>query len=85
MNINVHIERLILDGVALGAGEGPRLKAAVEMELGRLLGERGMANGLASDVAVDSVRGGAVQLGRDVGGAGLGKQVAQAVYGGIGK
>lgn len=85
MNIQVHIERLILDGVALGVGEGPRLQAAVEMELGRLLGERGIANGLVSDVAVDSVRGGAVQLRLNVGSAALGKQVAQAVYGGIGK
>ena len=85
MNIQVHIERLILDGVALGVGEGPRLQAAVEMELGRLLAERGIANGLASDVAVDSVRGGAVQLQPGAGGSGLGKQVAQAVYGGIGK
>ena len=85
MNIQLHIERLILDGVPLGAGEGPRLQAAVEIELGRLLGERGMANGLVSDVAVDSVRGGAVQLGPNVGSAALGKQVAQAVYGGIGK
>ena len=72
-------------GVALGAGERPRLQAAVEMELGRLLAERGIANGLASDVALDSVRGAAVQLQPGAGGAGLGRQVAQAVYGGIGK
>ena len=85
MKIEVHIERLILDGISLGVSERPRLQAAVEMELGRLLAERGMATGLVSDVALDSVRGGAVQLGRDGSGAGLGKQVAHAVYGGIGK
>ena len=85
MNIQVHIERLILDGVTLGVAERPQLQAAVEMELGRLLAERGIAKGLASDVALDSVRGGAVQLQSGTGGAGLGKQVAQAVYGGIGK
>ena len=85
MNIRVHIERLILDGVALGAREGPRLQAAVEMELGRLLGGRGMANGLVNDISVDSVRGGSVQLTSKATGAGLGKQIAQAVYGGIGK
>jgi hypothetical protein len=85
MKIRLHIERLILDGVTLSAAERPRLQAAVEMELGRLLGERGIANGLESGVAIDAVRGGTVQLPREVSGTGLGKQVALAVYGGIGK
>ena len=82
MNIQLHIERLILDGIALGAGERPGLQAAVEMELGRLLAERGIADGLASGVALDSVRGGAVQLTGAPGASGLGNQVARAVYGG---
>lgn len=85
MNIQLHIERLILDGVALGAAEQPRFQAAVEMELGRLLAERGIASGLENGVTLDSVRGGAVQCRRAGGGTGLGKQLAQAVYGGIGR
>lgn len=85
MNIRLHIERLILDGVALSAAERPHLQAAMEMELGRLLEERGIASGLESGVALDSVRGGAVQLGHHPSGKGLGRQVARAVYGGIGK
>lgn len=85
MNIQVHIERLILDEVTLGAAERPGLRLAVEAELGRLLAERGIASGLESGVALDSVRGGAVQLTRGAGATGLGKQVAQAVYGGIGR
>jgi hypothetical protein len=85
MNVQLHIERLILDGVALSAAERPRFQAAVEMELGRLLAERGVASGLEGGGAMDSVRGGAVQLPRGGGGMGLGKQLAQAVYGGIGR
>lgn len=85
MNIQVHIERLILDGIALSAAERPRLQAAVETELGRLLVEQGIASGLESGIALDSVRGGAVQLQPEARGTGLGKQVAQAVYGGIGR
>jgi hypothetical protein len=85
MNIQLHIERLILDGVALSAAERPRFQASVEIELGRLLAERGIAGGLENGLALDKVRGGAVQLTRDGGGTGLGKQVAQAVYGGIGR
>ncbi len=37
MNINLHIERLVLDGITLSPGESPLLKAAVEAELTRLL------------------------------------------------
>ena len=85
MNIRLHIDRLILDGVSLSARERPHLQAAVEMELGRLLAEGGIAIGLENGVALDAVRGGAVQLPREVSGKGLGKQVAQAVYGGIGR
>jgi hypothetical protein len=85
MNIRLHIDRLILDGVFLSPRERPHLQAAVEKELGRLLAERGIGVGLENGVALDAVRGGAVQLPQNPSGKGLGKQVAQAVYGGIGR
>lgn len=85
MNIRVHIDRLILDGVALSPAEQPHFQAAVQAELGRLLMEQGMANGLSADTVVDSVRGGGVQLHPGSSGQSLGRQVAHAVYGGLGK
>ncbi len=84
MNVTLHIERLILDGLDVRPGDRPRLQAAVEAELSRLLGEGGIAPGLAEGGAVPALRGGNVQAG---GGDSvrLGTQIAQAVYGGIGK
>jgi hypothetical protein len=37
MNISVHIERLVLDGLFVSHGQRPLLQAAVEAELTRLL------------------------------------------------
>lgn len=85
MNIRVHIDRLILDGVTLSPAEQPHFQAAVQAELGRLLLEQGIASGLAGDTVVDSVRGGRVQFDSASSGQSLGRQVAHAVYGGIGK
>lgn len=47
MNINLHIERLVLDGLPVQAQQGPAIQAALEGELLRLLKERGL-DGLPS-------------------------------------
>jgi hypothetical protein len=85
MNVTLHIEKLILDGLDVRPGDRQHLQAAVEAELTRLLGEGGIAAGLAEGGAVPAVRGGSIQTGGGGGAAGLGSQIAQAVYGGIGK
>ena len=85
MNINVEIENLILDGFTLTQRERLRLKASVEAELGRLLAADGLAAHLLESGDVPHLQGGAFQYhpGQDAGT--LGKQIAQAVYEGIGK
>ena len=83
--IHLHIERLVLDGVAVAPGDSPRLQVAVERELTRLIRERGLAPGMSTGGAVDAVRGGEVRLEPKGSPAKLGRQVASAVYGGIGK
>jgi hypothetical protein len=84
MNIQVHIERLILDGVALAPGERPRLQAAVESELARLLVEGGLSPELWGGGVLPSVRAGDIQLAGDRDAVGLGRQLAGATYEGIG-
>ena len=42
MNITLHIERLVLDGLPLTHGQSTAVKTALEGELARLLKERGM-------------------------------------------
>ena len=41
MKVVVHIDRLVLDGLAAGPGEAARVRCALERELGRQLREAG--------------------------------------------
>ncbi len=84
MNINVHIERLILDGLPVAHRERPLLQAAVETELARLFASEGLAPHLLAGGAMPRVQGGNVQLTGEGSVDQLGQQIAQAVHGGIG-
>jgi len=84
MNINVSIERLILDGLPLTHSQRPLVQAAVETELARLLAAGGLAAYLQAGVALRSIPGGSIQLPSDGNPNTLGQQIARAVYGGIG-
>jgi hypothetical protein len=39
MNVRLHIDRVVLDGIEVAAGDRPRLQAALETELTRLVAE----------------------------------------------
>ena len=85
MNINLHIERLILDGLSLAHAERPALQSAVEAELARLLAEGGLSPTLEAGGARPSLPAGAVELAPGGDAAHLGAQIAQAVYQGMGR
>ena len=85
MNIRLHIEKLILDGLAMGAGDGAKVKVAVEAELSRLLAEGGLAPALQGAGALARIRANPVSIGKDTSPKALGEQIAYSVYGGIGK
>jgi hypothetical protein len=78
MSVTLHIERLVIDGFALGTHEGPLLQAAVEAEVRRLLAADG-AFGAARNVALVRAAPIAPQAGADR----LGTQIGQAIVGGI--
>ena len=84
-NIQLHIDRLILDGISLSHAQRPLLQAAVEAELGRLLAEGGMGEELRSGGAAPSVSTPAIQLSPDGNPTQWGHQIANAVYRGIGQ
>lgn len=84
MNVRLHIERLVLDGLPLASGQSQVVQAAVEAELGRLIAESGVAPGLPALGAVPALAAGNIQLAPDASAAGIGAQIAHAVYGGIG-
>jgi hypothetical protein len=85
MNINLHIERLVLYGISPSPGEYPLLQAAVEVELTRLLASSHLSDALQSGGALYDVRTASIQLANDGSAVRLGEQIAGTVYGAIGK
>ena len=85
MNIELYIERLILDGVAIRPRERINIKAAVEAELARLLTADGLSAALLSGASVALLPHSLIQITSDANPAGLGQQIASAVHGQIGK
>jgi hypothetical protein len=84
VNIRVHIERLVLDGITLAAGEVDPLRAALAGELEHLLTERGPAAWLHSGGAVPAVAVPSVSLTPGTGGTGIGRAIARSVADGLG-
>jgi hypothetical protein len=84
VNVNLHIERLVLEGIDIDPAQRPILQAALEAELGRLIAEGGVG-ALAAGGAVPSVKAEGFQMSGDGNPSQLGRQIAGAVYGGIGK
>jgi hypothetical protein len=84
MTIRIHIERLVLDGMPVQRHEGPLVQQAAETELARLLMEGGLSAELASGGAYPEVRAGDMNtIGTNP--REIGKGIARAVYGGIGR
>jgi hypothetical protein len=84
VNVNLHIDRLVLEGIDLEPAQRPLLQAALEAELGRLIAEGGVG-GLAAGGAVPAIKAGGIEMSGEGNPAQLGRQIAGAVYGGIGK
>lgn len=85
MNINLHIERLVLDGVNIGPSQCHVLQASVETELTRMLTEGGLSSGLAQGTTLARMFTRGIQLTDGNTPAQLGRQIAQSVYEGIEK
>ena len=85
MNVRLHIERLVFDGVPVSDAALPHVRAAIETELTQLLAQGGLAGELTADRVVPSLRGGDLQATAGTDDAGLGRQIAGALYGGIGR
>ena len=84
MNIDLHIERLILDGIDISHHERPVLQAGVTAELTRLLTEGGLQPGLTAGGAMAFARGDDIQMNPGGDPEQLGQQIAQSIYSGIG-
>lgn len=83
MNINLQIERLVLDGVSLESHQRPMLKTSLETELGRLLAKNGIASGLQIGGAFNTIQTTSIDIGKINEPSHLARQIARSVYGGI--
>ncbi len=85
MTINLHIERLVIEGLGEGSDQNDRIKTAVEAELARLLREGGLVQSLQISTAVPVVKSPPVEMDEKASPTILGKQISRGIYSGIGK
>jgi hypothetical protein len=83
MNINLHIERLILDGLPVTTSQGLLVRAAIEAQLSHLLRAEGLNPELRAGGALRSVKAGGIHVANSSP-THLGQQIGRAVYDGIG-
>lgn len=80
--IEIHIDELVLEGVA--PGDRHRVAEAVAHELARLTADRGLPSAATRSHTVDRVDAGALPAGRHGQPGALGTQIALAVHEGLG-
>ena len=78
MNINLHIERLMLDGLSVASGQATIVQTAIEAELGRLLANELFAP--AESSAQAHVGGGEIHLRAHVSARELGVEIGRSVF-----
>ena len=81
MNVRMHIDRVVLDGIDVAPADRARLKGAIESELARLVAERGIAS---VSGAVPSIRAPQIHVSPGAKPAQLGNAIAGSVMGGMG-
>jgi hypothetical protein len=84
VNIQLHIDRLVLDGLDVAYADRSQLAASMEVELSRLLSAGGMSSDFTSGVSLATLNADSIQVAPGASADHLGLQIAQAVYGGVG-
>lgn len=82
MIVNIHIERLILDGLSIPYHHQEKFQAAVETELGNLF-TNNLPESLMHCSALSEISAGDIQLTDESDPVGLGQEIGRAVYGGV--
>jgi hypothetical protein len=84
MNIELHIDRIVLYGLQVAPRDRAHLQAAIETELSRLLAAGGLRSEFLSGGAMRSLGAGEIQVTNNMSPLHLGNRIAQAVHGGVG-
>lgn len=83
MKINLHIERLVLEGLPLMSHQGPALGEALQAELARLLSEGGLPRQVTAGGVIPRLDGGVFAMGQGLQAEGMGRQLAQPISGAL--
>lgn len=83
MNVNLHIEELVLDGIELSPHQRSHLDAALRTELTRLIAAEGISPSLQMGGWRDRLPAGKLQLSPNQSPDVMGQHIAQSVYRGI--
>jgi hypothetical protein len=81
-HLELHIEELVFRGVS--ARDRDRIESAITQELTRLLADQGIPQSFGSGNPSLRLEGGSFQVTAGRPAAGIGTEIAQAIYGGFG-
>jgi hypothetical protein len=84
VKINLHIDRLVLDGIPVARIDSGRVRAAVERELTRLLASGGLDRELKSGAAIPSLHAEKIRIDKLSRPDDVGRAIARSVHGKIG-
>ena len=83
MKVLIEIDRLVLDGISATAHERAQIRASVERELARLIGEQGVGHGMRTASAVPRAQAPSIEH-RAGSPRRTGEQIARSVYASLG-
>ena len=85
MNINLHIDRVVLEGLNIQAHERSFVEASLKTELVRLFAAGGVSESVIAESTLGRISASGIRLTENNDASNLGEQIAQSIYGEIGK
>jgi hypothetical protein len=83
VDIRVHIERLVIEGMPVSPGERPLIQAALEAELADRLAAGSLEPAMLAGSAIPRLAAGTIHLPPQPEAAALGRQIAGAIHTGL--
>jgi hypothetical protein len=83
MNVNLHIDRLVLEGLAVGPGQKRSLQTALQAELANLIAESGLTPSLSGGGAIPETSVPTIHFTDGHNPTHLGTQIARSVHQGL--
>jgi hypothetical protein len=83
MRINLHIERIVVDGLPVDRRGAEAMRQALQGELTRLFTDEGIPPSLHADTALNALRTPSIAFTKNTTPVAIGQQIANSVHGGL--